>query len=145
MPPVVVSAAQIYLKSLDELLEAESKKNDLGIRQAAEKAWLAVVQATDSFLSRHGVRVDPTVRAHVERRRHLRSLGKDDWLRTYSSLADTLHGEIFYMGEEVTPDLLRRYFVDAANLIEECTGATRLVSTTYEEFRRLDKLLAMRE
>jgi len=94
----------------------------MDVRQAAEKAWLSVVEATDAYLLKHNIRVNAAENPHMERRRHLRQLNRDEWARTYSDLSQTLHGELFYFGEDITPDLLRRYFLEAAQFVDNARG-----------------------
>jgi hypothetical protein len=129
----MASPAEVYLRALDELVMAMAEKDELGVRQAAEKAWLSVVRATDSWLlRRHHLRIDPDDRPHAKRRNFLRDYGKDEWSRTYSDLSQTLHGDIFYMGDSVTGARLRKYFIDAATFVEDATGADGLVDETYK-------------
>ncbi len=113
---------EIYERALDELLDAVKEKDDLGVRQAAEKAWLSVVRATDLYLRhKHHLRIT-SERPHAERRSNLRQVGREDLARVYSDLSQTLHGDIFYMGEDVSGALLRGFFLDAADYVEQTTG-----------------------
>lgn len=124
---------ETFLRAVDELVDARVRADDLAIRQAAEKAWLAVVEATDWYLvSRHNIRVNPDERAHVERRRAFHNLDRGDWERTYGYLSQSLHGDIFYLGEPVSPSTIRGYFEEAAKFIEETTGEAGLVQAVWE-------------
>jgi hypothetical protein len=99
----VPSPKETFLRALDELSAAKQRNDELGIRQAAEKAWLAVVGSTDLFLLReHNLRVSGDDRSRAERRRFLQDVNQGDLARTYRYLAQTLHGDIFYLGEPVT-------------------------------------------
>lgn len=102
------------------------------MRQAAEKAWLTVVEATDLFLAaKHNVRVHADERAHAERRRYLRDLNHGDLERAYSYLSQTLHGDIFYFGEPIKPATLRGFFEEAADFVEKTTGEAGLVQAVW--------------
>ena len=68
------------------------------IRDAAEKAWLAAVQAIDHAMSRHGLLPEPGAMAHESRHKFLRKIGRDDLSRQLSVFADQLHGQVFYSG-----------------------------------------------
>ena len=121
--------ARQVLKALDRAvaeLEAGRGANDrLKVREAAEKAWLAVTEATDYFLLRRGVRIAPGPRAHVDRRQALTTLGRDDLRKTYSDLAESLHGEFFYFDEGDPGRGLDALFEEAAGYVEDATGKTR--------------------
>lgn len=68
------------------------------IRDSAEKGWLAVLQAIDHAMSRHGLLPEPGAMAHETRHKFLRNRGRDDLSRQLSVFADQLHGQIFYFG-----------------------------------------------
>ena len=119
---------ETFLRALDELTKAQKASDQLGVRQASEKAWLAVVQATDRFLQHeHGLYVTADERAHRERRGYLRTLNRGDLESTYVLLSQRLHGDIFYLGEPVTSADLREFFQDAADFEEMTTGEGGLV------------------
>ena len=123
---------------MDELVGAYMSNDQLGVRQAAEKAWLAVVEATDWFLADgHNIRVDADERAHLQRRKYLLSLDRGDLERTYSHLAQTLHGDVFYFAEPFDPATLRRFFEEAAGFVEETTGEAGLVQAVWERLSRV--------
>ena len=112
-----------FLRALDELSDAWSKGDDLGVRQASEKAWLAVVEATDSYLlAKHNISVPLDRTAHMERRKYLRATDRGDLEVTYGHLADTLHGDVFYFGESVGKNTMRTFLEEAADFIEQTTG-----------------------
>ena len=68
------------------------------IRDAAEKAWLAALQAIDHAMSRHGLLPEPGAMAHESRHKFLRKIGRDDLSKQLSVFADQLHGQVFYFG-----------------------------------------------
>jgi len=68
------------------------------VRDAAEKAWLAVLQATDAAMERHGQFPEPGPRAHLTRHRFLERAGRRDLSDRLRAFADRLHGEYFYTG-----------------------------------------------
>lgn len=68
------------------------------IRDAAEKAWLASLQAIDHAMNRHGLLPEPGAMAHESRHKFLRKVGRDDLSRQLSVFADQLHGQVFYFG-----------------------------------------------
>jgi hypothetical protein len=126
----VPSPGATFFRAIDELLAARVATDELGVRQAAEKAWLAVVEATDFYLLKdHGVQVEGDERAHAQRRRYLRQLDRGDLENSYVLLSQNLHGDIFYLGEPVSPADLRRFFLEAAEFVEKATGEGGLVDT----------------
>jgi hypothetical protein len=69
------------------------------VRDAAEKAWLAVIQATDAAMMRHGLIPEPGPMAHRSRHRFLERVGRDDLSSLLHEMADRLHARYFYYGE----------------------------------------------
>ena len=126
---------ETFLRALAELSEARAKGDTLGVRQAAEKAWLAVVEATDWYLeNEHGIKVVQDDQAHRVRREYLRMYDRSDLEETYIVLSQRLHGDIFYMGAEVRSADVRRYFQTVAGYVEETTGYGGLVDAVAREF-----------
>src|SRR5271157_5548401 len=105
---------ETFHRAVEELSEARRTSDRLRAREAAEKAWLAVVEATDRLLRAKGVPIPPGPRAHVERRAGLTALNLEELRRTYSDLAESLHGEIFYFDEGEDSRTLDRLFEEAA-------------------------------
>jgi hypothetical protein len=68
------------------------------IRDSAEKAWLAALQAIDHAVIRHGQTPEPGPMAHEFRHKFLRKMGREDLSRQLSVFADQLHGQVFYVG-----------------------------------------------
>lgn len=110
-----------------ELASAEwrSAKDELHTRQAAEKAWLAVVQATDEYLLRHhGIAVTQDAYAHLTRKRSLRSAGAEALAEEYNALAGLLHGDAFYLGDFTDlPRLMQRARIYVERATDHKVGA----------------------
>jgi len=103
-------AARIFLERARQELEEGLRVGDqVQVRQAAEKAWNAVVQATDSAMAAHGRTPLPGRDAHRDRREFLESIGRADLAREYAYFSERLHGDIYYGGERVAPEAMRRY------------------------------------
>jgi len=68
------------------------------VRDAAEKAWLAVLQATDAAMGRHGLVPEPGPRAHQTRHEFLEKRGREDLSARLHEMADRLHARYFYYG-----------------------------------------------
>lgn len=68
------------------------------VRDAAEKAWLAALQATDAAMERHGQFPEPGARSHQTRHEFLERRGRGDLSEKLHSFADRLHGHYFYFG-----------------------------------------------
>ena len=118
VPPPVAT----FQRAVEELSEARRASDRPRAREAAETAWLAVVEATDRLLGTKGIQIAAGPRAHVERRAGLTTLHLDELRRTYSDLAESLHGEFFYFGEGDAGRSLDRLFEEAARYVEDVTG-----------------------
>jgi len=68
------------------------------VRDAAEKAWLAALQATDAAMERHGSFPEPGARSHATRHEFLEGAGRRDLSDRLRAFADRLHGQYFYFG-----------------------------------------------
>ena len=68
------------------------------VRDGAEKARLAALQATDAGMERHGLFPDPGPMAHVSRHEFLEKRGRRDLSSKLHEFADRLHGKYFYLG-----------------------------------------------
>lgn len=74
-------AEKFYKKSLEEYKKAKRQKDDLLFRNAAEKAWNAVVQATDYFIEKMSGK---KAKSHSSRRKILSEIEeKYDELKKY--------------------------------------------------------------
>ena len=99
----------------EEELEKALKTNDIFLyRSAADKAFLALVVAVNTFIaSVKGF----APRSHSERRRLLRELGYEDIRAVYSDAMKTLHEEAFYEGV-YSPDEVKYAFEKVKQVIK---------------------------
>jgi hypothetical protein len=95
---------------------------DGSLRDAAEKAWLAVVDATDRHLARQGVTVEVGVRGHAQRKQALIRSEQFALLNRYAALRDELHGDCFYGGDCEPESYVRRKLAEAGDYVTELTG-----------------------
>lgn len=90
------NTAKEILKYAIEELEKALKLNDVSLyRNAADKAFLALVVAVNTYIQR---KLGVVPQSHSERRRLLREMGKEYLRELYSDLMKTLHEEAFYEG-----------------------------------------------
>ncbi|MEM0225932.1 MAG: PaREP1 family protein [Thermofilaceae archaeon] len=99
---LIKMAEDFYERACSEFAEAVAKRDPLGIRDSAEKAWNAVVQAVDALILSFMERIPSS---HFERRRMLREIEQKDErveklgvLDRYMARYKVLHGETFYEG-----------------------------------------------
>jgi hypothetical protein len=112
---LLASARELYERALREFEEAIARNDVIGIRDSAEKAWNAVVQAISALIIYYtGV----TPMSHFERRRKLRQLersmrevGELGLADRYVARFEVLHGETFYEGvidvEQLRDEMVR--------------------------------------
>ena len=112
---LLASARELYERALREFEEAVARNDVIGIRDSAEKAWNAVVQAIYALIIYYtGV----TPMSHFERRRKLRELersvrevGELGLADRYVARFGVLHGETFYEGvidvEQLRDEMVR--------------------------------------
>jgi len=101
---------EFYEAAVKELEEGVKENNSVKLRDSAEKAWNAAVQAANALALKYTGLIP---RSHYERRRALREveqkvpglveLGVYD---RYAARSRLLHGEVFYEGV-LDPDLLK--------------------------------------
>lgn len=108
---------------MSEFEEALAKNDEMGRREAAEKAWLAVIEATDTILGSGGISVTPGRSAHAERKRSLEQMGRRDLSQEYSIFADQFHGDCFYDGICPTDAELRLKLQSASQFVDEAHDA----------------------
>ena len=119
----LLDIARAFLQAArTELEEGLIENNHVKVREGAEKAWNAVVQATDHAMKAHGRLPGPGGFAHRSRRTFLEGVGRMNLARDYSYFAERLHGDIFYAGESIPPETARR-------LLHEVEDYVRKVST----------------
>ena len=88
-------------------------------RNAADKAFLALVIAVNGFIVL-GTSAIP--RSHIDRRKFLRELGREDLRAIYSDLMRTLHDEAFYEGV-YDPEEVKYAIKRVRDVIEEIKKA----------------------
>ena len=109
------TAKEILGYACEELEKAEKLRDVLLYRNAADKAFLALVIAINEYIQRvKGV----TPKSHIERRRILREIGKEDLRAIYSDAMKTLHDEAFYEGV-YQPDEVRYTISKIKKVIED--------------------------
>ena len=115
--------ARKFLREAEEEFERGKRDSDpVRIRDAAEKAWNCVVQATNALFEKKGL---PVPQSHFDRRKGLAKLAEEDrrvrelGLRDrFAARSQTLHEECFYQGicplELIEEDLIkvREYLKD---------------------------------
>jgi hypothetical protein len=84
--------------SREEAAIGYDAKDPRRVRDAAEKAWLAALQATDAAKERPGQFPEPCARSHVTRHEFLESARRRDLSLKLHPFADRLHGKYFYFG-----------------------------------------------
>jgi len=99
---LIKMAEDFYNRARREFSGAVAKVDVLAVRDSAEKAWNAVVQAVNALVLKY-MEVIPS--SHFERRKMLREIeGKDKRveelgiLNRYMARYKVLHGETFYEG-----------------------------------------------
>jgi len=99
---LIKMAEDFYSRAFIEFYDALSRGDILAIRDSAEKAWNAVVQAVNALLLERTSRIPSS---HFERRKMLReiemkdsNIGKLGILDRYMARYKVLHGETFYEG-----------------------------------------------
>lgn len=81
-----------------EALEGYKADDSIRIRDAAEKAWNAVLHATDLGIRSRGQMPTPGPEAHAQRHKFLEKIGRHDLQLKLGFFADRLHGTCFYEG-----------------------------------------------
>jgi len=93
---VALATAEEILKYAKEEFEKAVKTGDLVFyRNAVDKAFLSMILAVNSYISR---KLNVTPRSHSERRTLLRRMNREDLRALYSDIMKTLHDEAFYEG-----------------------------------------------
>ena len=109
------TAEEILCYAEEELDKAIKTGDILLYRNAADKAFLAVIVAVNAYIAAK-LKVAP--RSHDERRKLLRKLGREDLRAEYSDLMRTLHEDAFYEGV-YDPEEVRHAIQRARGLIRE--------------------------
>ena len=93
---VSIATAEEILKYAEEEVEKAIRVgNILLYRNAADKAFLSIVVAVNSYINR---RLNIIPKSHSERRFLLRKIERKNLRAAYSDLMKTLHEEAFYEG-----------------------------------------------
>ena len=114
----LVTAEEIIGYAEEELEKAMKTRDMLLYRNAVDKAFLSMIVAVNSYVSR---KLGITPRSHGERRSLLRKMDREDLRALYSDVMRTLHDEAFYEGV-YNP--------------EEARYAIALVKRMLEEFKK---------
>ncbi|WP_054856859.1 PaREP1 family protein [Vulcanisaeta sp. JCM 16159] len=110
-----MSALEILNYAKEELDKALKLKDMLLYRNAADKAFLALIIAINAFIyGNTGV----IPKNNSERRRILREIGREDLRALYSDLMRTLHDDAFYEGV-YEPDEVGYAINKIENLVRE--------------------------
>jgi HEPN domain-containing protein len=118
---LLTMARELYERAVREFEEAVAENDVLGIRDSAEKAWNAVVQAVNALIL-HYAGVVP--RSHFERRmlreleRSVKEVGELGLSDRYMARFKVLHGETFYEGL-IDVEQLRDEMVKVKRIIED--------------------------
>ena len=91
-------AASFLELAREEAAIGYESKDMRRVRDAAEKAWLSALQATDAAMERHGQFPEPGPRSHATRHEFLERMGRRDLSVKLHQFADRLHGKYFYFG-----------------------------------------------
>lgn len=115
-------AKRILERALKELDEGVILNDNLKIRDACEKGWLATVKSVENFLIAKGFKPPET---HVERRRALRELEKMESKMKALGILDRvearrsmLHADGFYSGI-LNPDEVKEELKKVEELIND--------------------------
>ena len=116
----LLDVARMFLQTAREGLEdGLAGNNYVRVRDAAEKAWNAIVQATDHAMRTRGRTPLPGRDSHRDRRDFLESIGRGDLARDYTYFAERLHGDVFYTGASIDPATARRYMDEVEDYIRK--------------------------
>jgi hypothetical protein len=102
-----------------EAREGFKADDSIRIREAAEKAWNAAVQATDLAMRARGTPPTPGPMAHADRHLFFERIGRADLQQKYSFFADRLHGACFYEGRVPHEETMNRWFDEVRQYIDD--------------------------
>ncbi|RFA95459.1 PaREP1 family protein [Pyrobaculum aerophilum] len=115
------TAREILQYAVEELERALKTKDIFLYRNAADKAFLALVLTINAYIA---TQTGIVPRSHAERRKMLRELGREDLRALYSDLMKTLREEAFYEGVYQPEEVL--YAVEKIKrLLEELAVGVR--------------------
>jgi HEPN domain-containing protein len=116
---MIALAEEVLGYAEEEFRRALETKDILLYRNAADKAFLALVIAVNGFIV---LRTSTIPRSHSDRRKFLRELGREDLRAIYSDLMRTLHDEAFYEGV-YDPEEVKYAIKKVRDVIEEIKKA----------------------
>ena len=116
-PQSLLRLAESHLDfARDEARRGYAKRDETLIRDSAKKTWLAVNEAVDHAMVRHG-RAPPVGRdAHTARREFLELVDRE-LAKQLAYFAEALHGDCFYQGKCPTEQGMRVAQDEAAAFI----------------------------
>lgn len=118
-PGLVAIAEDLLAFARQEAREGFAAHDSIRIRDAAEKAWNAAVQATDFCMRAHGRPPTPGPEAHSDRHEFLESIGREDLETEYTFFADRLHGSCFYGGRLPHEEVANRWLERVGRFIDQ--------------------------
>ena len=120
----LMDTARVFLRrAREELEDGLSTSDQVKIRDAAEKAWNAVVQAIDHLMQAHGRVPLPGRDAHRARRDFLEEIGHAELAVKYTYFAERLHGDVFYSGAVLPAQRVRQYLDEIKDFLERASAA----------------------
>ncbi len=132
MKKLIEEAKKIHAQAFEELERGEKLNNEILIRDAAEKAWLAAIIASDELITSKELPIPET---HGERYQALREIERNDEGIKKLGLSDRLgardthlHRQCFYKGEcepsAIKEDLekVKRYIEDIEKIVVAING-----------------------
>ena len=108
MGEYLAEAKRFHQEAMREFEKGKRDGDSAVIRDAAEKAWGAIVQATNELFEKRGM---PLPRTHYERRRKLEELEKQDTKLKQLGFRDRFGAREHYLHEECFYD--GHYSIDA--------------------------------
>ncbi|MEM1637249.1 MAG: PaREP1 family protein [Pyrobaculum sp.] len=112
---LVEGARGVFEYAVEELERALATRDVFLYRNAADKAFLALVLLINAFIA---AKTGVLPRSHAERRKMLREMGREDLRALYSDLMKTLHDEAYYEGV-YQPEEVKYAFEKIKALFEE--------------------------
>lgn len=106
-----------------QLAEEGYETGDMArVRDAAEKAWFGMVQATDSAMGRRGLIPEPGAMAQITRREFIAETYGSDFGKKLEEYERLLHGRIAYYGEVPERAVMTAVLDDVAEFVRRVTG-----------------------
>ena len=113
-----IKKAKAFLELAKKEIKKSKKNGDQHIAvDGCEKAWLAVVLATNGLFFKKGVEEKKLPQNHRGRMYLLKKYGNREMIKTYDHLKDLLNSEGFY-NQFIDYDLINLAFEDLENYIK---------------------------